>query len=60
MKFAKRTIVVLSVTMLAGAPVAIADTKPPPKPTTPTKPMTLTGVSGESQDSVHATVIEIF
>ena len=59
LKFAQRTIVVLSVTMLAGAPVAMADTKPPTKPTKPTKPLTLEGISGESLDSAHTNAIEI-
>jgi hypothetical protein len=56
LKFANRMAVVVSVTMLAGAPVAIADPKPPPQPT---KPLTLTGIDGESQSSQHIKVIEL-
>ena len=40
LKFAKRTIVILSVTMVAGAPAAVADTKAPPKSTKSTTPTT--------------------
>jgi len=52
-KFAKRVAVVVSVTMLAGAPVAIAD------PTPSAKPIKLSGVTGESQSQVRSVQIDI-
>jgi hypothetical protein len=53
LRFAKRVAVVVSVTMLACAPVAIADTAPP------AKPIKVSGVTGESKDPVLSSEIII-
>ena len=53
LNFAKRVAVVVSVTMLAGVPVAIAD------PTPPVKPVKLSGLTGESQNQVRSVEIDI-